>query len=287
VLPEKTTLIKPIFTSIQNLKNKENLKVLLLLSVFLCLIITPRATAYSWEITPKNPAVGDVMEIKGTGFIGESVKVTVTFEKEVEVDDGSYEYTLENVVIPSGDNNNFTVQATGADDLNVRAKMLLWITKSAEAKDGVATVSQKGVPEGTYKIRIDGKSNASSVKLKIKATQHVKVDEGGNINYEYDTNSIPAGNFEVQVGNSTKQVELQSSDDNSRVTPSSEQNSNEEKTNAVENDISEGINAIKKITSEGKEAIGNSLDLKSRKIWVIGILAGLTIIFMYLRGRKT
>jgi hypothetical protein len=286
VLPEKITLIKPIFTSIQNLKNNENLKVLLLLSVFLCLIITPRATAYSWEINPQNPVVGDVMQINGTGFKGENVKVTVTFEKEVDVNDGSYEYTLENIVIPSGDN-NFTVQATGADDLNVRAKMLLWITKSAEAKDGVATVSQKGVPEGTYKIRIDGKSNASSVKLNITAIQKVEVDTGGNISYEYDTNSIPAGNFEVKVANSTKQVALQSSDDHSRVTTSSEQKSNEEKTNSVEKGISEGINAIKKITSEGKETIGNSLDLKSRKIWVIGILAGLTIIFMYLRGRKT
>lgn len=58
----------------------------------------------------------------------------ITFEKEVQVQDGRYEYLLEDIIIPSGFDNSFTVQATGADDLNVRAKMLLWLTKSAEAK---------------------------------------------------------------------------------------------------------------------------------------------------------
>jgi hypothetical protein len=243
-------VIKPIFTHIQNLKNKENLKVLLLFSVFLCLIISPRATASSnWEITPENPVVGDLMQIKGTGFTGENAKVMVTFEKEVEVDDGSYEYTLENVVIPSGA--SFNVQATGADDLNVRAKTLLWITKSAEAKDGVATVSQEEVPEGTYTIRIDGKSNASSVKIKITAIQEVEVDSEGNISYEYDTSSIPAGNFEVKVEDSTKQIELQSSENlSSEITPSVE-NSSEEQNNESLSDTTQ---------EESSESGGNSHD---------------------------
>lgn len=128
LLQKKIVLFNPIVTYIQDLKNKENLKVLLLLSVFLCLIISPRATATSsWEITPENPVVGDIMEIKGTGFTegtgftGENAEIMVTFEKEVQVIDGSYEYTLENVVIP-GANNSYIVQATGSDDLNVRAE---------------------------------------------------------------------------------------------------------------------------------------------------------------------
>jgi methanogen extracellular protein (TIGR04279 family) len=229
LLQKKIVLFNPIVTYIQHLKNKENLKVLFLLSVFLCLIISPRATATSsWEITPENPVVGDIMEIKGTGFTGENAEIMVTFEKEVQVIDGNYEYTLENVVIP-GTNNSYTVQATGTDELNVRAKTLLWTAKSAEAKDGVATVSQEGVPAGTYTIRIDGTSNASSVKLKITAIQEVEVDSEGNISYEYDTNSIPAGNFEVKIGDSTKQVELQSSENiSSEITSSEKQSSNEE-----------------------------------------------------------
>jgi hypothetical protein len=287
LLPDKIALVKPVFTYIQNLKNKENLKFLLLLSVFLCLIISPGAAASSgWEIVPENPVVGDIMEIRGTGFTGENAEVMVTFEKEVQVEDGSYEYLLEDVIIP-GANNRFTVQAIGADDLNVRAKMLLWITKTAEAEDGIAAVSQKDIPSGTYKIRIDGKSSASSVKLKITALQEVEVDSGGNISYKYETGSIPAGNFEVKVEGSAKQVELQPGEsEHSGITPSSEQNLSEGKTEEVADGISEGINEIKKISGEEKESIGNSLDLKSKKIWIAGILAGLIIVLMYIRGKK-
>lgn len=85
----------------------------------------------------------------------------VSFEKDVQVLDGEYKYLLEDVKIPPGFDNRFTVQAKGADDLNVRVKMILWIIRTAEAKEGITTVSQPGVPPGTYQIRIDGESNAS------------------------------------------------------------------------------------------------------------------------------
>jgi hypothetical protein len=233
LLSEKIGLTESTLISIQNMEKKENLKFLILLSVLLCLIVSPGAAASSnWEITSQNPVVGNVMEIKGTGFTGENAEVQVTFEKEVQVVDGRYEYQLEDVVIPSGLDNRFTVQVTGAEDLNVRAKILLWITKTSEAKDGIATVSQTYVPPGTYNIRIDGKSNDSSVKIKITATQKVEVDSTGSLTYKYDTKSIPAGNFEVKIGSSTKQVKLKPVDGlPSEITSSTEQNSNEEKNN--------------------------------------------------------
>jgi len=163
--------------------------------------------AGSWELTPENSA-GDVIEIKGTGFVGDTEKVQVSFEKDVTVQDGEYEYMLENIIIPSGFDNSFTVQATGADDLNVRAKIILWLTKSAKAQNGIATVSQTGVPPGTYNIRIDGKASGPTVKLKITAVQEVEVDSEGNLNYEYNTKSIPAGSFKVIIGGVEKQIEL-------------------------------------------------------------------------------
>ncbi|WP_229395419.1 hypothetical protein [Methanosarcina sp. DH1] len=163
--------------------------------------------AGSWELTPENSA-GDVIEIKGTGFVGDTAKVQVSFEKDVTVQDGKYEYMLENIIIPSGFDNSFTVQATGADELNVRAKIILWLTKSAKAQNGIATVSQTGVPPGTYNIRIDGKASGSTVKLKITAVQEVEVDSEGNLNYEYNTKSIPAGSFKVIIGGVEKQIEL-------------------------------------------------------------------------------
>jgi len=232
LLPEEIERVKPVFTFIKNPENKGSLRLLFLLSVFLFVIISPGAAASSnWELTPQNPVVGDIMKISGTGFEGDTAKVLVTFEKDVTVQDGEYEYTLEDVVIPSGFDNSFTVKAEGADDLNVRAKMLLWLTKSAEAKDGTATVSQTHVPGGTYEIRIDGKASSSEVKLKITAMQEIEVNSDGSLSYEYNTKSISAGDFEVKVGDVEKQIELQPSENLDSETNSSEQNLSEEQNN--------------------------------------------------------
>jgi len=229
---EEIKSVKPVFTFIKNPKNKGSLGLLFLLLIFLFLIISPGAAASSsWGLTPQNPAAGDIIEIKGTGFEGDNAKALVSFEKDVAVQGGEYEYTLEDVVIPSSSYNSFTVQAEGVEDLNVRAKMLLWITKSAEAKDGTATVSQTNVPGGTYEIRIDGKASSSEVKLKITAMQEVEVESDGSLSYLYSTKSIPGGDFEVNIGGITKQIKLQSAENLPSETNTSEQNLSEEQNN--------------------------------------------------------
>ncbi|AKJ38775.1 hypothetical protein MCM1_1746 [Methanosarcina barkeri CM1] len=286
LLSEEIKLIKPVFTFIKNPKNKESLRLLFLFPIFLFLIMSPGAAASSnWELTPQNPVVGDTIEIKGTGFEGDTVEVQVAFEKKVEVQDGEYAYQLEDVVIPSGSDNSFVVKAIGADDLNVRAKMLLWLTKSAEAKDGTATVFQAHVPSGTYKIRIDGKASGSSVKLRITAVQKIEVDSDGSISYQYNTKSIPAGNFEVKVDGITKKIELQPSESLSSETNSSEQNSSEEDVGGITEKIKEEIDNGKNISSEEKKFADDFKDLKSQKIWIAGILAVLILFVVYL-GRK-
>jgi hypothetical protein len=290
MLPEKVVLEKLTFTPIKNPKNKEKLGFLLMIPIFLCLIVSPGAAASSsWELVPENPVVGDTIEIKGTGFEGDTVKVLVTFEKEVQVLDGRYEYLLEDIEIPGFDN-SFTVQAIGANDLNVRAKMLLWITKTAEAKDSIVTVSQAGVPPGTYKIRIDGKASDSKVRLKITASQGVEVDSGGSFSYKYDTKSIPAGNFEVKVEGITKQIDLQPAEGlPSVITPSQDQNLSKEINEGIKEETNEGItkeNVEKKnISGEEKKSIEKPADLKSQKIWIAGILTGLVLLLVYLRRR--
>lgn len=290
MLSEKVVLEKLTFTPIKNPKNKEKLGFLLLIPIFLCLIVSPGAAASSsWELVPENPVVGDTIEIKGTGFEGDTVKVLVTFEKEVQVLDGRYEYLLEDIEIPGFDN-SFTVQAIGANDLNVRAKMLLWITKTAEAKDGIATVSQAGVPPGTYKIRIDGKASDSKVRLKITASQGVEVDSGGSFSYKYDTKSIPAGNFEVKVEGITRQIDLQPAKGlPSVITPSQDQNLSKEINEGIKEETNEGItkeNVEKRnISGEEKKSIEKPADLKSQKIWIAGILTGLVLLLVYLRRR--
>lgn len=112
-----------------------------------------------WEFSPQEPVCGDTLNIKGNASPEEKVDVFVTFEKAVPVSEGKFEYNLKGVKIPEGFNNFFTIDARGAKNLNVRVKMVLWVTKSSEASGGTATVSQSNVPAGTYKIKIDGNAD--------------------------------------------------------------------------------------------------------------------------------
>lgn len=175
------------------------------------LTISPAAAAVSsWDLSPENPTHGDTLRIKGSASPEEDVAIQVTFEKAVQASGGKYEYILEDVKIPEGFNNLFTVQANDARNLNVRAKMLIWVTKSSEASGNTATVTQSSVPPGTYQIKIDGDAGGSStVNLKITAVQRVKADSNGDFSYSYNTKSVPPGDFEVSVGGITKKVALQ------------------------------------------------------------------------------
>lgn len=291
MLSDGVALLRFIFTFVQMLKNRKMLKFLFWLPVFLCLIAFPvTAATNNWELTPENPVVGDIIEIKGTDFTGETAEVQVTFEKDVPVSDGRYEYLLEGVTIPDF-NNRFTVKATGADDLNLRVKMLLWVTKTGEAKDGATTVSQSNVPPGTYKIKIDGKASTSNVKIKITGLQQVKVDSDGSFSYEYDSQSIPAGNFEVKVGDVEKQIKLKPGESlPSEIVPSSEQKTDPEKeetkingteTNGTETNETK-INGTE--TGEGKKE--DLQGWKASYMPIAGILAGIVVFRFYLRTRK-
>jgi len=195
-------------------RRKENAFMISSLSVLILILLTisPVAAAVSsWEISPEEPVLGDTLRIKGSASPEEEVEVQVTFEKRVQASGGTYEYTLEDVKIPEGFNNRFTVQASEANNLNVRVKMLIWITKSSEASGNIATVTQSSVPPGTYQIKIDGdaKEETSTVNLKITAVQQVKADSNGDFSYSYNTKAVPPGDFEVSVGGITKEVTLQ------------------------------------------------------------------------------
>jgi len=126
-----------------------------------------------WDFSPKKPVSGDVLNIKGSAFPGEKVDVFVNFETTVPVSKGKFEYTIDEIKIPEGLNNFFTVEAEGAKNLNVRVKKVIWVTKSSEASGDTAIVSQSNVPPGTYKIKIDGNAEkrVPKVNLNITASQ--------------------------------------------------------------------------------------------------------------------
>ena len=173
------------------------------LLILVLLSISPVAASVSdWDFSPQNPVSGDTLNIKGIASPGEKVDIFVNFEKTVPVSGGKFEYVLEDVKIPEGFNNLFKVEASGVKNLNVRVKMMIWITKSSEASGNTATVSQSNVPPGTYTIKIDGDAGegVSQVNLKITAFQEIEADSNGDFSYSYNTKSIPPGDFEINVG---------------------------------------------------------------------------------------
>jgi len=124
-------------------------------------------------------------------------------------------------------NNKFTVEATGAKKLNVRVKIIVWVTKSSEASGNTAIVSQSSVPSGTYQIKIDGDAGegVSKVKLRIIAFQGIKANSGGEFTYSYSTKSIPSGDFDIKVGGITKTVTIKSEKNSGSISDSSSKES--------------------------------------------------------------
>ena len=182
------------------------------LLILVLLSISPvAASVSSWDFSPQNPASGDTLDLKGSASPGDKVDIFVNFEKTVPVSGGKFEYILDNVKIPEGSKNSFKVEASGAKKLNVRVKMVIWITKSSDASGNTATVSQSNVPPGTYTIRIDGDAGegVSEVNLKITAFQEIEADSNGDFSYSYNTGSIPPGNFEIKVGGIAKEINVQ------------------------------------------------------------------------------
>ena len=186
------------------------------ISILVLLLISPvDASVNNWEFSPQEPICGDTISIEGNASPEEKVDVFVTFEKTVPVSSGKFEYILEDVKIPGGLNNLFKVEAMGAKNLNVRVKVLVWVTKSSEASGDTATVSQSNVPPGTYMIKIDGDAaeGVSEVNLKITAFQRIDADSSGVFSYSYNTKAVPSGDFEIKVGEITKKLTIQSERD--------------------------------------------------------------------------
>lgn len=178
----------------------ENIRVL----IFLFLLI-PVASAF--EIDPSNPVKGDIVRIYGIANPNEKVPVEVIFETRVSVQDGRYNWQLYRVDIPVSEN-CFTVTARDVETLSVSVKLVFWITKTANAENGVATISQCSVPKGSYDIKIFGKSSSGFVTIKINAKSYLQADENGRFEFSYNTEPIPVGEFKIKVKDKERTVYL-------------------------------------------------------------------------------
>ncbi|WP_292485234.1 hypothetical protein [Methanohalobium sp.] len=183
-------------------------KILLVLTFIVLFIPSVSAEVTNLHISPDNPNPGDEVNISGTATT-DDVEATVEFTKSVNVSEGKYSYTINNVKIPEGDN-TFKVIADGVKNLKVDANVWWAPTLSSDASDGTASVGTSMVPSGTYDITISGdaQDDTSSVDLTIVATRVLSTDSSGNFEFSYDTDPIPEGDFSLTVGSESRTINL-------------------------------------------------------------------------------
>ncbi|MDM7919594.1 MAG: hypothetical protein QUS12_10560 [Methanosarcina sp.] len=198
------------------------------------LIAPASAEVTSWELSPACPSAGDVITITGKASNDEIIEVSILHEEMVPVSGKNYRYQINKLKIPkpiSGGENLFQVNATGENgvtvkDMNVRVKKFKWFTKSSNALEGNASISQSNIPSWmSYFVKIDGnvtnikeastknkyKHNSSNGQVKLTfetSYEAAKADSKGKFSFKYDTDSLPAGNYTITVGDIKKEFTL-------------------------------------------------------------------------------
>lgn len=175
------------------------------LALFLILII-PISSAF--DVSPSNPKPGDKITLTGTASPGEIVNLRSSFQMDLPVTGGRYEYAT-SVEIPQKPN-RFTVTARNVKDLNAGVKIVIWITKRFQSQGGVATVSQADVPPGRYNLKMfgDASDGASTVPVKVEAETGIKADSTGSYSLVIDTSGIPAGDYIIEGSGDSKTIRI-------------------------------------------------------------------------------
>jgi hypothetical protein len=172
------------------------------------LVLALISLASAFEVSPANPSPGEEIVIDGTSAPNEEVRLRSSFQMDLPVSGGKYEYETR-VLIPQKPN-RFTVTARNVKDLNAGVKMVIWITKRFEASGGVATVSQSDVPPGKYSLKMFGEAlpAATVVPVKVEAETAVKADSEGRYSLAIDTSGIPAGDYNIEGDGDSKTIRI-------------------------------------------------------------------------------
>jgi hypothetical protein len=152
---------------------------------------------------------GDVLRIQGKTEPNIVTDVSVSFSRSVEVNNGSYEYSFENLPIPKG-KNRFDVRSSPVKNLNFIVRMFVDFKRSFDSNSGVAKFTDENVPPGKYDIVINGEAmdGEDEVRLEFTAIQTMKSDSEGNFDFNYETNALPEGDFTIRIGSEEKKVTL-------------------------------------------------------------------------------
>lgn len=172
------------------------------------LVLVLISLASAFEVSPANPKAGDEIIISGMAAPNEDVSLRSSFQMDLPVTAGKYEYET-SVGIPQQPN-RFTVTAQDIKDLNLGVKLFIWITKRFEASGGVATVSQGNLPPGSYNLKMFGEAlpGISAVPVEVIAETAVKADSSGKYKLAIDTSGIPAGDYNIEVNGDSKTIRM-------------------------------------------------------------------------------
>ena len=167
------------------------------------------STACAFEVSSSNPSPGEKVTLTGTANPGQKVDFQTSFQMDLPVNSGTYEYVANGVDIPQKPN-RFEVDATGVKNLNMGVKIGIWISKGFNATNGKASVSHSDIPPGRYDLKVfgDALNGASSVNLKVVAETAVNADSAGKYNLDIDTSGIPSGAYKIQGAGETRTIQV-------------------------------------------------------------------------------
>jgi hypothetical protein len=177
------------------------------LPVLLIMVLASPGAAF--DITPQNPGLGDELVITGSASPGDEVRLRSSFEMDLPVENGKFEYVAKDIEVPQKPN-RFSVVAKNVDSLSVGVKMGIWVTMPVSVKNGVASVSKSDVPPGRYTLKMFGEAvpGANTVSITVNAETAVQADSTGEYELVLDTSGVTEGEYKIRVDGEEKVIAI-------------------------------------------------------------------------------
>jgi hypothetical protein len=173
------------------------------------LMLVPAISGAKQDVQIISGSPGDDITFHGVGTPNSDVKLTVT--TTVAVDSGgsgqsgkrNYYIELNNIAINSG-SNSFSISVYPVESATITGTAYslggLSLSRDLKVSGESASISQKNIPAGKYKVVLSGDTNAAKVHLDVTASSTVHVGSDGKYSYYVDTQGMPEGKYTIQQG---------------------------------------------------------------------------------------